>query len=151
MAQKRYWDSAVFLALLQEEEQRVYACRGVVQAAQKGDVTILTSALTLAEVLWLRNNPRLDRDREETIRAFFEQPYIRIANVDRPTAEYAREIIWNHNVQPKDSIHLATALRHRVDVVDSFDSDFLSLDGQLGTPPLRITQPDLPHQEQLGY
>ena len=88
--------------------------------------------------------------KEDTIRDFFQQEYIRLANVDRAIAESARDLVWAHSVRPPDCIHLATAIRHRADALDSFDTDVLALDGQLGDPPLRITRPDLSYQVQLG-
>jgi predicted nucleic acid-binding protein len=53
----RYWDSNCFLAWLQEEGDRVRGCGMVIDAAERGKVRIVTSALTLAEVLWLRGKP----------------------------------------------------------------------------------------------
>ena len=41
--QLRYWDSAVFLALLNAETDRVRACLGVIEAAQRNEVHIVTS------------------------------------------------------------------------------------------------------------
>jgi hypothetical protein len=48
-----YWDSATFLAYFQQEEGRVDLCRGTLERAEMGEVCIITSALTIAECLWL--------------------------------------------------------------------------------------------------
>lgn len=63
----RYWDTACFLAILLGEE-RAAECDGVIQAAEDGRVTIVTSAWTLTEVIRLSGHPQLSRDEDTTIR-----------------------------------------------------------------------------------
>ena len=65
-----YWDSAVFLAYFQEESGRVELCRGTLERAGAGDVCIITSTLTIAECLWLRNSPPIPKDRADIVRRF---------------------------------------------------------------------------------
>ena len=50
----RYWDSNAFLGWLAEEPDKIDYCRPVIEAAEAGSVRILTSALTIAEVLWIK-------------------------------------------------------------------------------------------------
>jgi predicted nucleic acid-binding protein len=50
----RYWDSNVFLGWFQRESDKVPFCEPVLQAAAAGELFIVTSVLTLTEVLWLR-------------------------------------------------------------------------------------------------
>jgi hypothetical protein len=42
----RYWDSVTFLGWLAEETDKVPDCRPVIEAAEGGSVTLVTSALT---------------------------------------------------------------------------------------------------------
>jgi len=149
--QLRYWDANCFLGWLKAEPDKVRLCEGVVQAAEAGKVKIVTSALTLTEVIWLKGHPKLPREREDAIRDFFQQEYIQLVNVDRGTAEQARELVWAHNVKPKDAIHVATAIRRKVEVLDTFDGALLELNGQLGTPALRIIEPDVESQGELQF
>ena len=51
--QLRYWDSSVFLGLLNDEPERVNICQGVIEAAERNEVHIVTSAITLVEVIKL--------------------------------------------------------------------------------------------------
>ncbi len=107
---------------------------------------IVTSALTIAEVLWLKGHKKVDASHARKIEAFFRHSWIVVREVDRFVAEDARELVWNKNVKPKDAIHLATALRQDVtlDQFDTFDGDLIKLSGALGNPPLTIGRPNLP-------
>jgi predicted nucleic acid-binding protein len=146
----RYWDAGCWCAELGKEAGRYERTRSVLKAAELGQVKIVTSALSLIEVIKLKGGAPLTPDVEPKIRGFFKQPYIVIRNVDRSVGEYARDLIWSHGVQPKDSIHLATALlTPGIVQLDTFDeADLVKLSGQLGTPPLAIGFPPL-MQEQL--
>jgi predicted nucleic acid-binding protein len=142
----RYWDSTVFLAWLLPEAHRRKACQEVLREAKKGDVRILTSALTLVEVIKLKGNPMLKEDQEKLIHGFFLNSYISVRNVDRFIAEKARVLIWKNSVPPKDAIHIATALHFGAQYLDTFDADdMIRLSGKLGSPPLIIGHP---HAEQ---
>ena len=145
----RYWDSSCFLAWFMEEEGRVDDCRRVIRAAEKGEVVLVTSALTLAEVLWLRGNPKIPVDRSKRVEDFFRQMYIKVRAVDRFTAESARGLVWHESIQPKDAIHVATALRSELTLMDTFDEPLQAFSGKLGNPPLRIARPHVQGQESL--
>lgn len=149
LEKRRYWDSDVFLGLFNEEKDKVEKCRGVIKLAEKEEITIVTSALTLTEVVWIKGLPRLSEESEDTIRRFFEQGYIAVRSVDRVIAEHARQLIWKHGVKPKDAIHVATALELELPILDTFDAELHKLDGKLGNPILRIGPPDISYQESL--
>ncbi len=150
---RRYWDSSVFLAWLLPEENRLDACRGVVRAAEKGHVQIVTSALTLTEVIKLKGHPQLPKkSHDRKLRRFFQHEYIVIRGVDRFVAEQARELIWKHGAKPKDSIHLATAVRWKIPTLDTFDDkDMTALDGKLGNPLIKIGHPHEPEELELPF
>lgn len=146
---QRYWDSDVFLGLFNKEDDKVDKCKGVIKLANDDEIIIVTSALTLTEVVWIKGLPKLSKECENTIRRFFEQRYIAVRSVDRNIAEAARQLIWKHGVQPKDAIHVATALELGITVLDTFDGKLHKLDGKLGKPPLRIGPPNISYQESL--
>ena len=50
----RYWDANVFLGWLKDEADKVDYCRPVIEAANAGKIKIVTSALTITEVLWMK-------------------------------------------------------------------------------------------------
>ena len=142
----RYWDSATFLGWLKKEPDKVTVCRPVIEAAEAGEVALITSALAIAEVLWLKGQQKVEAHRARKIEAFFRHSWIVVREVDRFTAEDARFLVWSKNVKPQDAIHLATALRQDVpiDQFDMFDKGLIKLSGSLGTPPLTIGPPSLP-------
>jgi hypothetical protein len=135
-----------FLGWLSQEADKVPACQPVLEAAESGTVILITSALTIAEVLWLKGHEKLAPQQARTIEAFFRHSWIIVREVDRFVAEDARELVWAKNVKPKDAIHLATALRQDVqlDQFDTFDDALIKLSGSLGNPPLTIGWPSLP-------
>lgn len=80
--QRRYWDSSVFLAWLLPEPPRKKQCAEVLRAAERGEVQIVTSAITLTEVIKLKGRPPLKAAQEDKIRRFFLNEYIAVVNAD---------------------------------------------------------------------
>ena len=129
----RYWDSNTFLGWLAEESDKAPRCKPVLESAEAGNLIIVTSALTIAEVLWLKGEQKVPLSRAKQIEAFFRNRWIVVREVDRFIAEDARHLVWEKHVKPKDAIHLATALRQDVaiDQFDTFDGGLIKLSGQL--------------------
>jgi len=146
---RRYWDSSVFLAWLKNEEGNADKCGGVVKLAEQGKVTIITSALALAEVIKLKGKTKILKKDEKLISKFFENEYIAVRSVDRIIAESARHLVWQYNIDPKDSIHIATAFNLNLTVFDTFDGNLMKHTLKLGNKKLRIGKPDIPEQTAL--
>jgi predicted nucleic acid-binding protein len=144
-----YWDSDAFLGWLQSEAGKAELCEGTLQRADVGEVLIVTSTLTIAEVLWMRNAPRISKDKAEIVRRFFRRSYMRLRNVTRLVSESAQELVWDHGVKPKDAIHVATALEAKVQALETFDDGLLKKSGIIGVPPLLIRKPIAPVQKKL--
>ncbi len=146
----RYWDSVTFLGYLQEETGKVEKCRGVIQSAENHQIHIVTSALTIAEVIYLKGRTKITRAESAKICNFFKHEYVLIVNVDRYLAENARELLWAYPaLKPPDAIHVATAIKAKVFRMDTFDKDLIKLSGLIGNPPLIIGYPDIPFQGKL--
>lgn len=144
-----YWDSDAFLGHLQEEAGKVELCAGTLQRAEGGEVVIITSALTITEVLWMRNAPPITADKADILRRFFRRSIFRVQNVTRQIAELAQDVVWNNGVRPKDAIHVATALSSKARILETFDIDLLKKTGLVGTPSLVIRKPLAPKQPNL--
>ena len=137
----RYWDSSAFLAWMNKEDDHT-SCEAVLKAAEEGQLKIITSAVTLTEVIKYRGAPRIDKQKQAAIQSFFGQPYIEVRDADRYIAERARDLMWDHeHLDTMDAIHLATALLMSVRIVESVDKDFLRLDKMIGQPPMEILRP----------
>jgi predicted nucleic acid-binding protein len=144
-----YWDSDAFLGWLGNEKGKATNCGGMIQRAERGEVLIVTSTLTLAECLWMRGQPKVPQDKADIVRRFFRKSYIRMYNVTRRLGEDAQDLVWNNGIKPKDAIHVATALHLGVDVLETFDGDLIKKSGTVGDPLLKIRQPQPPRQGSL--
>lgn len=109
MPERRYWDSACFIAVLNGEPGRADDCESVLRAAQDGGVEIVTSAFTITEVLQPRGGRPLPEPLRQIVNSYFRRPEILIVNVDRTLAEQAQRFFWDFGVKPKDAIHVASA------------------------------------------
>jgi len=137
-----YWDSSVFIDLIEKTPSRIDTLEAIVSSAERGAARIVTSALTLAEVSKLRNLGLLPEWKEKLIIKFFENDYITVRNVDRITSEHARPIIRGHDLKPIDALHVATAILASVQVLHTYDTnDLIKLDRKIGIPTLRIEEP----------
>jgi predicted nucleic acid-binding protein len=151
---RRYWDSSCFLAWLKPEPARHNACHDVLKAAERGEVVLVTSTITLTEVIKLNKGPiQIPQEAERQISGFFKHEYIVLVQVTRFIAEAARSLMWAYpDLRPKDAIHAATAMKSGVFDLHTFDKDFLPLDGTVGSGAtgLRIAEPHMP-QKSLTF
>lgn len=137
-----YWDSDCFLGWLLEDAGKTDSCEEVLIDDQDGRLQIVTSALTIAEVLALRFQPKIPVDRRTAVEGFFKNEFIIVRTVTRRTAENARELVWTHGIAPKDALHVATALEAKLPMLHTFDGGLLNKTEKVGgTPLLQIKTP----------
>ena len=141
---KVYWDSDVFIDLIEQTPSRIQRIQPIVTAAERGSIVIVTSALTMAEVVKLKNLGLLDEQTEQVVTDFFENDYISIRNVDRFVAERARPIVRKCCVKPPDAIQIATAILMEVEVMYTFDAKLVGLSGSDEVDKLKIEEPPAP-------
>lgn len=142
-----YWDSNVFLGYLRDEADKVETCGHILQAAENGLLVIVTSALTLAEVIYLKGSTKLRSEQRVEVEAFFKAEFISVRNVTRATAEFASDLVWDHNIHPKDAIHVATACMYGVPVLHTYDDKLLASSGLTAAGhKLEIAIPSIVHQ-----
>lgn len=138
-----YWDSCVFIDLLQQTPSRFEACDDLRLQAEQKKLIIVTSTFALAEVCKLPGKTVSEKERQLII-DFFENPYITVRQVDRRTAIRAGEIARQYGLKPPDSVHVATAEEAKVPVIYTYDGKLLKKNGKIGTPPIRIEEPPTP-------
>ena len=124
---KLYWDSCVWLHLIQEkEESEIYNILHTIHNdALREKVEIWTSALTYAEVFKKKINGKqtfLKTNDEDNVRDFLDQEIIKTINVDKRIGYKARELLQKHStLKSPDAIHLASALVWNLDYFHTYD------------------------------
>ena len=139
--ERRYWDSDCFLGWLQAEDGKVEPCRYVLNVAARGELEIITSALTIAEVLHIPGRQPIPADKRQQVIDFFKRSYIIPMSITRRIAEDSRDLVWDHGIEPKDALHVATALKAKVDVFNTFDKPLIGKSLRVGDPKLLIEIP----------
>lgn len=160
MAEKRvYWDSCVWIGLINQEPDKLAVCEHVIEQAQSGSVEIWTSTLSLAEVFKKKCNGvnvTTAQPSDANFENFLSQDYVVLIQVDHDVGTVARRLLRAHPAlaKPADAVHLASALLNNVDEMHTFDGDnLLGLDGVLdradGTK-LKICIPPTPPDPNAG-
>lgn len=119
--ERHYCDSCVFLGYLNNEPDKFDECRTVLHAAEEGVIELFTSEFTQAEVIKIKGQAELDESKENIIDQLFDQLWIKTANFEREMARICRALSWRYNIKPYDALHIATAIRLRVDFFDTTD------------------------------
>lgn len=145
-----YWDSCVFIAFLNRdtaEPKEGDIVEELLEEAREGNLLIVTSFMTLTEVVKLDGSkPKMAEDQKK-LEKFFRHDYFEWVEFDREIAEAARRLMWNHPLSSKDAVHLASAARLielgvKLDAVCSFnDRDFARHNGNIAGINCQIRQP----------
>jgi predicted nucleic acid-binding protein len=151
-----YWDSCVFIDCLQDslpehKADRRDVLREYIDSAKRGEIKLVTSAFSIAEVVGLSTDKPVSREDAQKIKDFFENPYIHIRGVDRATVEDAADIGRTTKISPSDAVHVATAIRAKCRLLLTYDGvkeptnprKMLFHDGKIGVPAIGIKIPSL--------
>jgi predicted nucleic acid-binding protein len=133
---KVYWDSCVWISLINREVGRVERCESLIAQAKKGDYEIWTSSFTLAEVFKVVRNgeviAELPQPNDAAFEQFIEQEFVVEVQVDHEVGRLARHLLRTLAAlrKPADAIHLATAAVSNVSELHTFDDrNILPLNG----------------------
>ena len=109
---------------------RFEMCRDTLRQAENGDIEIVTSAFTLAEVCKRTSDPNSPA---VNLAAFFDQKYILLIPIDKQIGMRAQnlQLAGVGKLKPPDAVHIASALIANVPVFHTFDKKLLDLDGNL--------------------
>ncbi len=127
---RRHWDSNVFLAWIKGESGRAEICEAIVRKARNDDCVIITSAITLAEVVRPRQKGtiQMTEDEDKKIVAFFSNPFLRFVDLSPSLAARSRVLQWKFNLGVRDAIHVVSAIAGQADVIETYDPDFSRVD-----------------------
>jgi predicted nucleic acid-binding protein len=128
-------------------------CRDTLKRAVAGDVEIVTSAFTLAEVCKRKQIAGIP---SINLPAFFDQRYILLVPVDKAVGEKAQnlQLAGIAGLKPQDAVHVASALIANVPILHTFDGTLRGLTKTLSLNdgnPLEIMRPteEIPTPELL--
>jgi predicted nucleic acid-binding protein len=146
-----YWDACVWIAYIKQEvvavggkqENRHDMCRPVLLEAEKGNIEIVTSAFTLAEVC---KSPEVKESQVDHLPSFFDKSYILLVPVDKVVGQKAQamQLAGMTGLKPADAVHLASAYVAKCAEFHTFDDTLIKMSQQIigsdGTP-LTIDKP----------
>ena len=117
MPERTYWDANCFLSCLDEEPERRPVLESLLDLAERGERALVTSTLSLVEVVYLASEQTgapLDESGERAIDALFERALITFVDVHEGIARQACRLMrdaigrgWS--LRHADAVHLASA------------------------------------------
>lgn len=148
-----YWDSCTFIAYFNDEKDKVDGCISVIEDAQARKLKIVTSSLTLIEVIKIKGKPIPPKEQEEVMMKFFRMnsDWIIFIDVERKTVEIGRSLVRDFGLKAYDAVHTATAIRAKVNFIDTFDPDLLKLSNKIGDPAIIVQHPPVRRQLRLQF
>lgn len=142
-----YLDSGVFSGFLngEAEPDNFAECEAVIRAAEQGLIRAFTSAFTMAEVVYIKPAPGKEalpvETQEEIIYQLLNSTWLERVSFEPDMAEINRYLLRQFGggkraLQPYDSVHLATAIRMKVDYFNTTDGELIKrLPNEINCPP----------------
>jgi predicted nucleic acid-binding protein len=127
---KIYWDSTAFICFLRKiEDERRKICEDILYHARDGRVNLYTSTFTVAEVirphvLDIARTRLLSAEEVGEIQEMFMWPWLKKIDLDQRVARQAVELERDYALGIADSIHAASAIVAKVDVLQHWASPF---------------------------
>jgi predicted nucleic acid-binding protein len=121
---KHYYDSGVFIGFLNEEPDNFEDCRNILLAAEQEYIELYTSAFTMSEVVYIKKEQSV-LQQENIINQLFSNESIKLVQFERETAEINRYLMRTYKLTTLDALHLATAIRIKVDYFNTTDTKSL--------------------------
>lgn len=120
-------DTAPFIYYTEENSDYINAIAPFFEAVGRGEVAIITSVVTLLEVLvhpTKSGNTDLAKKYRELL---FKTKGIKTIDVTQDIAEEAARLRASYNIRTPDAIHVATAIKAGADFILTNDISFPSL------------------------
>lgn len=139
-----YWDTCLFLAWLKDEERstgEMDGVRDIIQRMKRRDVKVMTSVLTVVEVLAARIPVGIDGAFKDLLKRVNRQSIdIRVASLAHDLRNHY--VAAGRSIKTPDAIHLATAIHYRAAEFHTFDDKLLVLSGNVGGHRLIVCKPE---------
>jgi len=137
-----YWDTCVFLAFFKGEKNDPAITDGIENVVRKVDANeayLITSVITRVELL--ERSIEDEKSRRRMV-DFFKQDNVKVVELGIKIADMAYEIrdhYWPEiDIGTADYIHLASAIAHKVDVLQTLDGSGRKSKGKMLTIPQPI-------------
>ena len=127
MTSRIYWDTMLFIYLLEEHPTYVDGLKRLLSRMQLRGDRLCSSAFGLGEVL-VGARQHDDERLAEAIRTEMRPPHVDLIPFDAVAAEHYADIRARHRTTPPDSIHLACAAAAGVDLFLTNDVALTRLD-----------------------
>lgn len=138
-----YWDACIFLAWLKDEERKLGEMDGVrdiIQRMKRRDARIMTSVLTVVEVLTAKIPVGIDTSFKDLLKRTNRQSMdIRVASLAHDLRNFY--VTQGQSLKSPDAIHLATAINYRADEFHTFDGQLLAMSENVGGHKLIVCMP----------
>ena len=151
------WDSTVTIDCVSKRVGRYQWIQPLIVRAEAGELMVVVSTMAIMETFKIQGETTENADR--IIQEFFDRKWIDPVAAGRKVAEVAARTRRDHGIKGIDSIHVATALVTKTDVLltdDGRNSDkkntllpldgLISLDGRV----LRIMTPEKYHHMKVA-
>ena len=119
-----YLDSNVFLYATLNREEIGNRARNLLKQVQQGKKQACSSALTFDEIVWVVKKYRTQQDAIIAGEAFLNFPNVKLISVTEDLLSFALDLIKKHSLDPRDSIHAASAILNKTEALVSTDEHF---------------------------
>jgi predicted nucleic acid-binding protein len=119
-----YIDANVFVLANLDTENLGNDARTLLRYIQDGRLDAASSVLSFDEVVWAVKKNRTPEASIMAGEAFMNMPGLKIVVVDRDLLAAALTAMRKYRLDPRDSIHIASALREDAEVIVSYDRHF---------------------------
>lgn len=119
-----YIDASVFVFAALNTERMGDEARSLLRDVQTGKVEATSSALTFDELVWAVKKNRTSEDAIASGEAFLNMPRLKLVDVDGNLLAKALALMRKYQLDPRDSIHAASALIEEAEVIISTDKHF---------------------------
>ncbi len=120
----KYIDSNMLIYATLDDNKKGEWCRSLLKKIEDGDEKAGTSYLTYDEVLWKIDKATSKEDALEVVETILTMPNLRFFEVDSEVIWKAHQLIKREDFDPRDAIHLSTAVNHGIYTIVSEDTDF---------------------------
>jgi predicted nucleic acid-binding protein len=137
-----YWDAMCFIYRIARNVNFISVLEEVTRLAEKGDIVLVTSVFSMAEVARVDGVPDA-AEQERLIMDFFDNEFIYPVAFDEKVCKLSRGIVRTCKLKGKDAVHVATALLvPGISSMHSYDTKVLQCMKHLTGFNLTIEKPD---------